>query len=280
MKDDRHTNGSADFACEELLAIARLAGLSTFPGVDVTPVNDLGTEARDAALRSARRSLVARNVVAIDQSGGARVAPPYGEIFTTVLAPALFVSAERETASGRTVRLYHAVPAVAVEQSALPGGVYRLDAFEPQDIVHRALGFVGLAGQPAAQGETFSLPSAAYNDAVRRARTDGGDAGKGLPKAAAAFMRAVASGDLANVRALHRDGRRVVGGTLRWVDAPGGMWLIEENVDDTVTVAGAAAADIARTFVEYLPGAGDETPDPTSKSKAKAKRSTSRSARA
>ena len=70
--------GFAQYGADELLAVAEILGASAFPGVDERAVGT-SDEARDASLRSARRSLLARGVLEIDDEGssGSRRRTPY-----------------------------------------------------------------------------------------------------------------------------------------------------------------------------------------------------------
>jgi hypothetical protein len=145
-------HGFAQYAADELLAVAELLGASAFPGLDEKAVGGASDEARDASLRSARRSLLARGVLEIDDEGMLRITPPHGLLFRVALAPAAVVTAEYRPRGRIEGRAYYMLPDVSVEHSAVVGNVHRLASLETASVLGRVVEFVDLRSRPSQEG--------------------------------------------------------------------------------------------------------------------------------
>ncbi len=160
--------GFAQYGADELLAVAELLGASAFPGVDERAVGT-SDEARDASLRSARRSLLARGVLEIDDDGVLRITPPHALLFRVALAPAAVVSAEYRRRGRIEGCSYYLLPDVSVEHSAAIGNVHRLDSMETTAVLGRVVEFVDLRDRPSHNGTAFEVPAAALARALESA---------------------------------------------------------------------------------------------------------------
>jgi hypothetical protein len=253
-------NGSIDYGADELSAVAEMFGAPGFPGVDAALSAGSSEEVRDAALASARRSLLARGVLTIDEEGLLQITPPHSVLFRVALAPGAVVDAEHRRSDAIETRSYYLLPVAAVEHAVAIGNVHRLERFEPDELLSRVRDFVGLAERPSGEADEIELPVAVLN----RALADGDDAQ--LPAEAAALGEAI--GNLVStsyVRCLHREGKALVGGELRWIDTGGsGLWLIEPSADDPerVKVRRTSAHELLDELLSYLPG-GERQPAAT-----------------
>ena len=244
--------GFAQYGADELLAVAELLGASAFPGVDERAVGT-SDEARDASLRSARRSLLARGVLEIDDDGVLRITPPHALLFRVALAPAAVVSAEYRRRGRIEGCSYYLLPDVSVEHSAAIGNVHRLDSMETTAVLGRVVEFVDLRDRPSHNGTAFEVPAAALARALESAPERDPDL------ESSEFGRALGSHvSTSYVRSLHRSGDAVVGGELRWIDTgDSGLWLVEPSGDDAerVGVRPTTSAELLEELLSYLPGA-------------------------
>ena len=242
------TDVNERYGVDELAAVAQLLSVPAFPGTDGT-LGALAADAQDAALRSARRSLLARRVLEIDEAGVLSVAAPHSVLFRVALAPLLVVTAERRLRDGIESRSFYLRPEVAVEHSVDIGRVHELAQFEPGELLARLGDFSGLdASRPAGDG-AFEAGAEVLDEALR-----GGS--PALPPEAETFAEALSpNAGLSRVTALHRDGTRVVGGELTWIDA-GALWLVEPVSDGNMAVRGVTAGELIGELLSYLPGAG------------------------
>ena len=243
------------YAAEELAAVAQLLGAPAFPGVD-----GLGDPIeRDASLRTARRSLLARSVLELDDEGILSIAAPHALLFGVALAPAVTILAQRSGAETES-RAWYVHPNVAVEHTVPIGAVHGLGQIESTDVVPRLLDFLGVeAWSSEKEPASFDAPRELL-DRVVAALRGGESAGLGadLPDEAAPFFDAlgsfVASG---YVRVLRRDGPKVVGGELSWLDTGAeGLWVIEPVPADPgrIEIRRTAFADLVAELLSYLPG--------------------------
>jgi hypothetical protein len=245
-----NANGAFEYGVDELTAVAEIVGASAFPGVGEAPFSELSGEGRDAALRSARRSLLAHGVLTIDDDGVLQIPPPHSELFRVAFAPALVMNAEHRRRDSIETRAYYALPEVAVEHSVAVGGVHRLEPFAARELLNRVREFVMLVDRPAGDGEQVELPAEELSRALAKGE---------LPAGAGALGDALADlVAMSYVRCLHREGKAIVGGELRWIDTgEHGVWLIEPSQDDSdrVAVTRTAAANLFDELLSYLPGA-------------------------
>jgi hypothetical protein len=242
-----HDNVSIDYGADDLSAIAELFGAPSFPGVEGSG---------EAALRSARRSLLARGVLEIDDEAMLRVLPPHSILFRIALAPAAVVNAELRRGDSVETRSYYALPSVAVEHSVAIGRVHRLEQFGAEHLLKRVRNFVALGERPAADGNGLELTVSELNQALADRRLpEGGPFATALEKLESTSY----------VRCLHRHGGTLVGGELRWIDTgDSGLWLVEPSEADAerVTVRPAQARELLDELLSYLPG-GDRQPAAT-----------------
>lgn len=246
-------NGSVNYGADELNAIAEMLGTPAFPGVDGSLYAGVGEEARAAAVRSARRSLLARGVLEIDEQGMLQITPPHSVLFRVALAPAAVVNAEHRRRDAIETRSYYALPAVAVEHAVAIGRVHRLEQFESQELMSRIRDFLALAERPSGDESEFELALAELNQAL------GDGENPELPSEAETFGKALESlVSTSYVRCLHQEGKALVGGELRWIDTgDSGLWLVEPSDDDPerVSVRRTQATELLDELLSYLPGA-------------------------
>jgi hypothetical protein len=241
-------NGSTRYGADELTAVANLFGAAGFPGVGGRHASD---EARDGALRSARRSLLARGVVTIDDDGLLQVTPPHSVLFRVALAPGVVVSAEHRMRDAAETRSYYALPDVAVEHAVAVGCVHQLEQFPSVRLMGRVRDFVELTERPETGGDEAELSVAELNAALA------GEASS-LP----AFENLVST---SYVGCIHRGDKTLVGGELRWIDCgDSGLWLVEPSSDDPerVKVRPTSARELLGELLSYLPG-GERQPAAT-----------------
>jgi hypothetical protein len=248
---DETQNGAVEYGADELAAIAEVLGAQAFPGVD-TAYAELGEAAQESALRSARRSLLARGVLTIDEEGILNVVPPHSVLFRVALAPALVVNAEHRRADSMESRSYYALPAVGVEHAVSVGRVHRLAQIDPTTLLERLVAFVGLESRPSGDQSEFEVDVETLN----RALAD--SAGTELPDEAKEFRDALETlQSTSYVRSLYGNGRSIVGGELRWIDTgENGLWLVEPGADDPdrVLVKRAEGSELFGELLSYLPG--------------------------
>lgn len=241
---------SERYGVDELAAAAELLGVPAFPGTNGA-LAGIGPEARDAALRSARRSLLARGALEIDDEGILSVAAPHALIFRVALAPELVLTAERRGRDAVESRSFYVVPDAAVEHGVDVGRVHVLTQFDPAELLERVTRLVGLSGATAGDG-SFTTTGNALDEALRAAASGEPPS---LPREAAPFVEAISHETrLLRINTLHRDGSRLVGGELTWIEA-GGSWLVEDEGEGTFSVRGVAPGEIVRELLSYLPGA-------------------------
>ena len=212
----RAMNEGIAYGADELAAVAELCGAPAFPGVQ--PVADLAADARRAAaLQSARRSLLARGVLEIDDEGTPAVAPPHSILFRAALAPAAVINAEHRRSGFTETRSYYVLPAIAVEHTCTIGRVHRLTQLDSALLFERVLEFVQLVERPPGDASEFEAVVSELNRALVFAGNEGEK--PNLPAEAAAFEQALEGlVSTAFVRSLSRSDGAFVGGELRWID--------------------------------------------------------------
>jgi hypothetical protein len=243
---------SGCYSAEELTAVAQVFGGPSFPDVDEAVFSGLDADAREAAVRSARRSLLARGVVEIDDEGMLHVTPPHSVLFRVALAPAAIVNAELRRPDSVETRSYYALPAVAVEHSSEIGHIHRLTQFEPAELFERVVEFLDLTERPSGDAAEAELSVADLNRGL-----SGETVGEG------AFGDALGGlGSTCFVRSLSRSNGTLVGGELRWIDTgDSGLWLVEPSETDPerVRMRRTQAAELLDELLSYLPG-GERQP--------------------
>jgi hypothetical protein len=251
----RAMNEGIAYGADELAAVAELCGAPAFPGVQ--PVADLAAVARQAALQSARRSLLARGVLEIDDEGMLAVAPPHSILFRAALAPAAVINAEHRRPGFTETRSYYALPAIAVEHTCMIGRVHRLTQLDSALLFERVLEFVQLVERPPGDASEFEAAVSELNRALVFAGNEGEK--PNLPAEAAAFEQALEGlVSTAFVRSLSRSDGAFVGGELRWIDTgEGGLWLVEPSDEsaDKARVRPTQAGELLDELLSYLPGA-------------------------
>jgi hypothetical protein len=232
------------YAADELAALAALLGAAGFPGADeALPAEG---EARDAALRAARRSLLARGVLEIDADGVLKVVPPHAELVAIVLGRTAAVSIERRTAESLERRSLYVAEGAGVEHSAELGHVHRLERFDARELEQRVLDRAAL-GDSDQSGAEVQGTSAELDAALTAAAR-----GETVEGALAEPMHALRS--LGRVTALRRENGKVVGGELTWLDlGEAGLRIVEPAVDaGRLRLRPASGADVANELRSYL----------------------------
>lgn len=256
---------SFTFSADELLAIGVLAGES-FSGAGDEIFEGASEEARAAALSSARRSLVARGVVAIERRE-ARVLPPFDELFVVVLSPGLVVRCERRVPGGGERRIYYGRPDVGVEHAIADGYIHRLTVFPPHELLEKVVEFFELAPAPSPEREELFVVPLAQLKALENELADGATASsisERFPPEARTFLESLDSFvSSSQVVCLHRTDTTLSGGELRWLDVGEGvLWLFEPAASEQGTLEGDLLVEVRRVgpltivsnLLDYLPG--------------------------
>ena len=237
---------TGDYSADELTAVAQLLGLPAFPDVSGAVFADLDPGAQQAVLRSARRSLLARGVVEIDDEGVLRVAAPHGALFRLALAPAAVVNAEIRRPDSVVTRSYYVLPAAAVEHASVVGHIHRLSQFEPSELFDRVVEFLGLVERPSGETAETELGISDLNRALA-GETDESEFGQAVSSLVSTSF----------VRSVTRSNGMLVGGELRWIDTgDAGLWLVEPSEDDPerARVRRADTSELRDELLSYLPG--------------------------
>lgn len=206
------------------------------------PLGGLGSEAREAVLDGAARSLLARGVLARveDTVGVVRAA---AGLLGIVAASSLRVQVIVDRNGKRAWHTVHAVPYAAVDASIDDNGNHRLAPFATEDLLVHVGDLTGLLpaaadtiGENEGTGYEVSLPYGSLRLA-RLALTAGDEAGAshalvgaGLAGGAAALVLDVlrAATHTAAVQIIHHPTPSTsAGGEVAWVDAGAlGIWLV------------------------------------------------------
>ena len=232
------------YAADELAALAALLGAPGFPGADEALPPE--SEAREAALRAARRSLLARGALEIDDGGILRVVAPHAELVAVALGRAAAVSIERRRPESLDRRSLYVADGAGVEHSAELGHVHRLERFDAADLAERVLERAELEDRPESGDE---LEAAAEEfDAALAAAARGENVSGPLGEA----LRTLRS--FGRVTALRREGGRIVGGELAWLDLGEAGLRIVEPADEVGRLqirpaSGAAISDELRSYI-------------------------------
>lgn len=244
---------AAAYGVDELAAAAHLLGASAFPGGAVPAAPDDDAR-RQGALDSARRSLLAREVLAIDGDGVLQFTAPHALLLTTALRSAAVVTADHRRRERAETRAWYLNPEVSVEQSIEVGDVHRLARVETADVFGSLVSFVELVPRSAGDATEVVITRAALDQALAAAGRE-----EPPPDLAEPLVGALESLESAShVRSLYRSGDRVVGGELTWLDTgSSGLWRVEpdEQRSEELHVSCVEASDILDRLLSYLPGA-------------------------
>jgi hypothetical protein len=232
------------YAADELAALAALLGAPGFPGADeALPAQ---AEGREAALRAARRSLLARGALEIDEAGILRVVPPHAELVAVALGRGAAVSIERRRPESLDRRSLYVADGAGVEHSAELGHVHRLERFDAADLAERVLEHAELDDRPESGDELET--TAEELDAALTAAARGEDVSGPLGEA----LRTLRS--VGRVTALRREDERIVGGELAWLDlGEAGLRVVEPEAEaGRLRVRPASSAAIADELRSYI----------------------------
>jgi hypothetical protein len=232
------------YSADELAALAGLLGAPGFPGADEALPQE--GEAREAALRAARRSLLARGVLEIDAEGVLKVLAPHAELVAVALGRGAAVSIERRTPDSLERRSLYIAEGAGVEHSAELGHVHRLERFDAGELEERVLARAALADSDESGAEleaTREELDAALTAAAK---------GEAVEGALAQPLRTLRS--LSRVTALRQENGKVVGGEVTWIDAGEAGLLVVESSGDAERVrlrpaSGAVIADELRSYI-------------------------------
>lgn len=232
------------YAADELAALAELLGAPGFPGADEALPPD--GEARAAALRAARRSLLARGVLEIDAEGVLRVMPPHAELVAIALGRTAAVTVERRTTESLERRSFYVADGAGVEHSAELGHVHRLECFDPGELEQRVLERVELADSDESGAEVEATRDdleVALGAAAR---------GETVVGALAEPLRTLKS--LGRVTALRRENGKLVGGEVTWLDlGEAGLRVVEPSAEaERVRLRPASGTAIAAELRSYI----------------------------
>jgi hypothetical protein len=232
------------YAADELAALAALLGAPAFPGADEALPPD--GEARAAALRAARRSLLARGVLEIDAEGMLLIVAPHAELLAVALGRAAAVTVERRTSDSLDRRSLYVSNGAGVEHSAEIGHIHRLERFDAGELEQRVLAHASLAEGDAGGDELEATREELDAALARAARGEDVEGALGEP------LRTLRS--VGRVTALRRQDGKLVGGEISWLDlGDAGLRVVESSGDaDRVRlrpVSGAAIADELRSYI-------------------------------
>ena len=104
----------------EFAAAAQLLGADAFPGVAVP----------QPALESARRSLLARKVLAIDDEGKVKLTAPHSALLAAAVRSSAVVTADHRRRERAETRAWYSSSETSVEHSIEIGDVHRLARIE------------------------------------------------------------------------------------------------------------------------------------------------------
>jgi hypothetical protein len=233
---DVHERMTVAYSPEELAVLAQLLGADSFPGL-AAPSSDNGHASRDAA----RRTLLARGVVARLPDGAIALHPAQRDLLRAVVEPRTIVSAEVNTGDRRERRLVYAGEALGVSHTVTPDGVHVFSAFPARELVAQALVAAALRDAAAADRPPVTVELAELERLEAAAGRDDAEGANGLPRPVGA----------ARLRVLHRTGKRVEGGDLRWLDAgEDGLWSVDVTDDGQAVLTPVPATAIAERFAK------------------------------
>ena len=240
---------SASYGVDELAAAAQLLGADAFPGVAVP----------QPALESARRSLLARKVLAIDDEGKVKLTAPHSALLAAAVRSSAVVTADHRRRERAETRAWYLSPETSVEHSIEIGDVHRLARIETVDLLGALLVSVELVPRPAVDASEVVTTRATLDRALAAAGR--GEAAPGIADPLAGALESLESAS--SVRSLSRSDGRVVGGELAWLDTgAGGLWLLEpeEGRSEDLNVSRVEESAILDRLLAYLPGADEPAP--------------------
>jgi hypothetical protein len=269
LTNEPSTQASDTFAVEELTVLAELFGASRFPGVPDVHAG-LPQQAREAALRSAWRGLVARGVVEAAANGGPALAGHYLDLVAVPLTAELVVAVERRDREQTYVRHFYAQPTTSVEHSLATTGIHRLTLFPTTELAARILEFSALEKRPANDATPLTVDAETFT--VLREGVRLGDLSKArelLGADGSAFADAMESfASWCRITVLRRNGETVAGGDTTWIDAGDVLWRMEPDVSEPasarpmrVTISPCTARELADELVLRLAGEQDNASD-------------------
>lgn len=249
---------------EELASLAELFGVEGFPGVPEELFAGVRPEIRDAMLSTASRSLIARRVVRVldEEEGTVEVVQPYAAVLGVVLEPDVVLTGQQQVGEESETRILYVSDDLMVEQSTPADFIHEFALLDAEDLLPYALD-LGDDRDSSEVGSELTMPVHAL-DRLEDLIADGDlDGAKALVPGGSPFVDALLQTRRSNhLQALHRDGERVVGGELTWVDgASRGIWLID-RVEDTdgqpdgdplLRIRSVTAQELMDRLRSYLP---------------------------
>jgi hypothetical protein len=220
---------ACEHSVEELTALAELLGARRFPGTG----HEFGSEQDRVA---ARRGLLARRVLHIEEATRLRIAEADARIVATVLRASVVVSVEHRRPGGLERRLLHLSDGETILQEAAGGGLQRLTPL-PEPVGAAVQRLTRLVEREPA-GEPIRISRSTFEQ-VRDSRVAAsGEEGE-------ARLRELLA-NLVSSSAVSVSERGAMRGipSLVWYDAgDGGLWLLQAR-DKNVTLRPAARAEI------------------------------------
>jgi hypothetical protein len=207
---------------DELAVIAGMAGLDRFPGA-----SGGGPLERDRR-RRAQQSLVARDYLRPEGDRLALDRGP-GAVLTAAVNAIVTLHVEYATRERRERRLFHLAAGFALEHAPGPLDTHRFTVFATDALIRRLSAFLQMGARSAAPGPALTLTPSAF-DRLHAAATRGALNGETStsPHSAAPFLDGLRSyRSTARIRVARRDGERVTGGELAWLDTDAnGLWEV------------------------------------------------------
>jgi hypothetical protein len=235
----------ADFSEHELAALAQIGGATAFPGLEGRPTPS------DSALVAARRALAARGTLRSGNPGPPELDTGVAILVRAVLAAPGMIAVERSGRDGAESGLVHMSPGVGVLQREVAPGVHRLQPFADAQLGAVLSLSLGLDHRAAPDSPAITLSTGAYA-ALRNVvagRPGAAEVAPDVQPLADALESFVAA---MRVRVLRRDGRRIVGGEVTWLDA-GAAGLGEvEAAAESVRVAPTDGAGVLHRVAERM----------------------------
>ena len=211
------------YSVEELSAIAELAGLGSFPGTG----EHLLEQPRER--QAARRALVARGTVGAGPDGTLAIEPGERALLGCALRPGAVLSVAHARGGAVTTSLVYVTRELSVLHAEEADGVHRLAAFPTAMLPRRVAALAHLSSRDSTGGEPVALTDAELE------RLRAGETPEALDGGARTSSR---------VSVLRRDGERVAGGDVVWVDAAGRGLMAVEPRDGGAVLAPVAARDL------------------------------------
>jgi hypothetical protein len=212
-----------DFSVDELVTLAGLFGLETFPGIDASSL--------EVAVATAHRDLLARGTLERGDEGELSLRASDAAMLTVALAPALVLEVTHAFDDVVEQTRYAVRPELALEQRprADAGAVWTLELFPSEDLFERLVAFTDLYERPHARGAAFRTSPETFDEDLQRV-----------------VAEVVSSSRVAWV--WREDELR--SGQLAWVDGgDDGLWQLTDDHD----VLPTTARKLLDTLLEQLP---------------------------